>query len=195
MWVHRSGEFYTDRQIVIYEYQKGRDHQLPMDFYRDFKGVLVTDGLSQYHLVDKKLPDVTNANCWAHARRDYADAIKAADKKAPEAVKRSVAYQALSRIGLINKLEGTLKELAPEERLQERQRSIRPLVEEYFEWVKQQLAENTVMPKSKTAEGLRYSVNQEEYLKVFLTDGEVPIDNSASLCPRYFYPHLFLNAA
>ena len=35
-------------------------------------------------------------------------------------------------------------------------------------------------PKGKTAEGLRYSVNQEKYLKVFLTDGNVPIDNSAS---------------
>ena len=36
------------------------------------------------------------------------------------------------------------------------------------------------MPKGKTAEGLRYAINQEKYLKVFLDDGEVPIDNSAS---------------
>ena len=27
MWVHRSGELYTERPIVIYKYQKGRDHQ------------------------------------------------------------------------------------------------------------------------------------------------------------------------
>ncbi len=39
-----------------------------------------------------------------------------------------------------------------------------------------------VLPKSETANGLQYSVNQEEYLKVFLTDGEVPIDDSASEC-------------
>lgn len=45
---------------------------------------------------------------------------------------------------------------------------------------KKQLADTTVPPKGKTAEGLKYSVNQEEYLKVFLTDGNVPIDNSAS---------------
>ena len=32
----------------------------------------------------------------------------------------------------------------------------------------------------ETAKGLNYSLNQEEYLKVFLTDGEVPIDDSAS---------------
>lgn len=61
---------------MIYEYQKDRDHQKPLEFYRDYKGILVTDGLQQYHLVDKKLPDVTNANCWAHARRDFADAGK-----------------------------------------------------------------------------------------------------------------------
>ena len=54
------------------------------------------------------------------------------------------------------------------------------MVEEYFAWVKKQLEDMVVPPKGKTAEGLRYSVNQEKYLKVFLTDGNVPIDNSAS---------------
>ena len=91
-----------------------------------------------------------------------------------------MAYQALSRIGQIYKLDEALKDLPAKERLQERQENIRPLVEEYFTWVKKQLAENTVPPKSKTAEGLRFSVNQEKYLKVFLEDGNVPIDNSAS---------------
>lgn len=37
-----------------------------------------------------------------------------------------------------------------------------------------------MLPKGETAKGLNYSLNQEEYLKVFLTDGEVPIDDSAS---------------
>lgn len=180
MWVHRSGEFYTERPVVIYEYQKGRNHELPLAFYQNYEGILVTDGLSQYHLIEKKLPGLTNANCWAHARRDYADAIKIADKSNPDAVRRSVAYQALSRISQIYKLEGALKDLSAEERLRERQNTIKPLVEEYFAWVKAQLENTTVPPKGKTAEGLKYSINQEKYLKVFLTDGNVPIDNSAS---------------
>lgn len=131
-------------------------------------------------MVEDKLPELVNANCWAHARRDYADSIKSASKSDPDAVKRSIAYQALSRISLIYKLEGTLKDLSAQERLQERQRTIKPLVEEYFAWVRKQLEDTVVPPKGKTAEGLRYSVNQEKYLKVFLTDGNVPIDNSAS---------------
>lgn len=180
MWVHRSGEFYTERPIVIYEYQKGRNHELPLHFYQDYKGILVTDGLSQYHLIEKKLPGLINSNCWAHARRDYADAIKIADKADPDAVRRSVAYQALSRISQIYKLEGALKDLSAGERLRERQNTIKPLVEEYFAWVKSQLENTAVPPKGKTADGLKYSINQEKYLKVFLTDGNVPIDNSAS---------------
>lgn len=165
---------------MIYEYQKGRDHQKPLGFYRDYKGILVTDGLQQYHLVDKKLPDVTNANCWAHARRDFADAVKAMDKKDPSAVHSSVAYTALQKIGGFYTADTELKKLSSEERLQKRQKIIQPMVEDFFAWVKEQLSQCTVPPKSKTGQGLQYLVNQELYLKVFLTDGDVPIDNSAS---------------
>lgn len=180
MWVHRSGEFHKERPIVVYEYQKGRDHQKPLDFYRDYKGILVTDGLQQYHLVAKKLPDVTNANCWAHARRDFADAVKAMDKKAPSVVRESIAYQALQKIAEFYNADTELKGLPCEERLQKRQEKIRPLVEEFFAWVKEQAARCVVPPKSKTGQGLQYLIHQEPYLKVFLTDGDVPIDNSAS---------------
>ena len=181
MWVHRSGELYTDKQIVLYEYQKGRDHHIPLEYYADFKGVLVTDGLSQYHLVERKADSIKNANCWAHARRAFSDAVKAASKDLkdnPEIAKQSVAYQALLRISGIYKLEGIFKDLSPEARLNERQKNIKPLVDEYFAWVRNAL--ETTLPKGKTAEGLNYSLNQEQQLRVFLEDGEVPIDNSAS---------------
>lgn len=180
MWVHLCGEFYKDRPIILYEYQRGRAHEAPLEYYKDYKGILETDGLSQYHLIAKKLPNLTSANCWAHARRDYSDAIKAIGKKNTAAIKTSVAYQALKRIGTIYKLEEGLKDLSAEDRLKERRSSIKPLVEEYFAWVKSIINDGTTLSKGKTAEGLNYSINQEEYLKVFLTDGNVPIDNSAS---------------
>ena len=132
MWVHRSGEFYKERPVVIYEYQKGRDHEKPLEFYRNYKGVLVTDSLEQYHLLDKKLPGVTNANCWAHARRAFADAVKAADKKDPGAVKSSVAYQALQKIAEFYRIDTELKELPATDRLTQRQTRIKPLVEDFF---------------------------------------------------------------
>ena len=101
-------------------------------------------------------------------------------------MRQSVAYQALARISTIYKLEGTLRELSGEERLNERKSSIRPLVEEYFVWVKERLKDKSCLPKGKTAQGLKYSVNQEAYLKVFLENGDVPIDNSAERSIRTF---------
>lgn len=178
MWVHRLGELYLDKQIVLFEYQPGRDHSFPLNFYKDYQGVLVTDGLSQYHIVDRKLEGLTNANCWVHARRFFADAVKAASKDNPEAAKNSIAYQALLRISSIYQIEGSLKELTAKERLKVRQESIKPLVDEYFTWIKSQSA--LTLPKGKSGEGIAYCINQEKYLRVFLEDGEVPIDNSAS---------------
>lgn len=180
MWVHRSGELYLDKPIVLYEYQKTRNSIHPKEFYKDYQGVLVTDGLEQYHKLGRELSGVINANCWAHARRDYADAVKALGKSDTKKVKNSISYQALARISTIYKLEGTLKGLSADERLRERQNSVKPLVEEYFAWVKERINDTTCLPKGKTAKGLNYSINQEEYLKVFLTDGNIPIDNSAS---------------
>jgi hypothetical protein len=180
MWVHITGELSPVPKIVVYEYQKTRHSDHPKEYYKDFQGILVTDGLEQYHKTARDLDGLTNANCFAHARRDYADAIKAIGKGNEKLIRQSIAYQALVRIGAIYDLENSLKELSPQERLKQRQTSIKPLVEEYFAWVKECLSNKVVPPKGKTASGLQYSVNQEEYLKVFLTDGEVPIDNSAS---------------
>ena len=81
-------------------------------------------------------------------------------------------------IQAIYREEKQLKELPAQERRIRRQLSVRPLVEAYFTWVRGNLPK--VPQKSKTWEGFSYSLNQERYLKVFLDDGEVPMDNNAA---------------
>ena len=179
MWVYCTGGG-EEKAVILYEYQKTRHSGHPKEYYKNFKGILMTDGLEQYHKLAREQEGVTNANCMAHARRHFANAIKAMGKGNLKAVQSSIAYKALVRIGAIYDLEKTLRDLSPEERLRERQASVKPLVEEYFAWVRNVLADKKVLPKGETAKGLQYSLNQEEYLKVFLTDGEVPIDDSAS---------------
>lgn len=66
----------------------------------------------------------------------------------------------------------------PEERKKHRQLTVKPLVDAYFAWVKEN--QNKVPAKSKTHNGFSYSINQEKYLRVFLDDGEVPMDNNAA---------------
>lgn len=149
MWVHRSGEFYREKPIVLYEYQKTRSSEHPKEFYKNYNGVLVTDALEQYHKTARELDGVTNANCWAHARRSFADAVKAIGKNNEQAAKQSIAYQALTRIAAIYKLEGTLKDLSAENRLRQRQSSLKPLVDEYFAWAKACLTDTACLQKGK----------------------------------------------
>ena len=50
-------------------------------------------------------------------------------------------------------------------------------MEAFFAWAKE-LESACRLPKGKTLEGIHYCINQEEALKVFLDDGEVPLDNN-----------------
>ena len=78
-------------------------------------------------------------------------------------------------------MDNTLKELTPEERKKRREDSVKPLVEAYFAWVKEKKKDGRIAEKRfKTGKGLSYSLNQEEYLKVFLENGNVPLDNNAA---------------
>jgi len=46
MWVHLTGELSPVPKIVVYEYQKTRHSDHPKEYYRDYKGILMTDGLA-----------------------------------------------------------------------------------------------------------------------------------------------------
>ncbi|EOS67768.1 hypothetical protein C818_04273 [Lachnospiraceae bacterium MD308] len=175
MWVYRTGRMYTERQIVLYEYQKTRNASHPREFLKDFNGVCVTDGYQVYHTIEGEREDLRIAGCWSHARRRFDEAVKALPKQKQ---KDSRAYLALTMIQAIYREEKQLKDLPAGERRNRRQLSVKPLVEAYFTWVRENLPK--VPQKSKTWEGFNYSLNQEKYLKVFLDDGEVPMDNNAA---------------
>lgn len=175
MWVYRTGRMYTERQVVLYEYQKTRNASHPREFLKDFNGVCVTDGYQVYHTIEGEREDLRIAGCWSHARRRFDEAVKALPRAKQ---KDSRAYLALTMIQAIYREEKQLKDLPAEERKNRRQLSVKPLVEAYFTWVRENLPK--VPQKSKTWEGFNYSLNQEKYLKVFLDDGEVPMDNNAA---------------
>lgn len=175
MWVYRTGKMYADRQIVLYDYQPSRNASHPRDFLKKFRGVCVTDGYQVYHTLEKERKDLKIAGCWAHARRRFDETVKALSK---DKKKSSLAYLALKQIQAIYREDNKLADKSAEERLRHRQMTVKPLVDAYFAWAKQN--KQSVPAKSKTANGLTYSLNQEKYLRTFLEDGEVPMDNNAA---------------
>jgi len=175
MWVYRTGKMYLDKQIVLYEYQPSRNASHPREFLKEFKGICVTDGYQVYHTIEKEREDLRIAGCWAHARRRFDEAVKALPKASQ---KDTPAYLALKQIQAIYRLENKLVDTNPEERLEHRQLTVKPLVDAYFTWAKQNIEK--VPAKGKTANGFNYSVNQEKYLRTFLENGEVPMDNNSA---------------
>ena len=183
MWVYITGEHDdSGKKIVLYDYCRTRSTEHLREFLSSYKGILVSDGYQSYHTFSKE-QSLTSAGCWTHCRRRFVNAIKAAQKDLPE---NSIAYQALARISAIYKLDGSWKERTSEYRMEHRQRILKPLVDEYFDWVKEQIKTCNVLPKSETGEGLSYSINQEKYLRAFLDNRDIPIDNSA--CERAIRP-------
>lgn len=175
MWVYRSGFMYSDRQIVLYEYQKARNASHPRAFLKGYTGICVTDGYQVYHTLEKEIEELTIAGCWVHARRRFDEALKTIPEPGR---KKSMSYLIMKQIQAIYREEGKLKELPSEERLKQRQVIIKPLVDALFAYLR--LHDHEVPANGKLREGFTYALNQERYLKVFLTDGDVPIDNNAS---------------
>lgn len=173
MWVYRSGHLYQDRQIVLYEYQQTRNASHPREFLKGYDGICVTDGYQVYHTLEKELEELTIAGCWVHCRRRFDEALKLIPKPSQ---KESDAFLLMKQIQAIYREEGKLNDLSSDERLKQRQAVIKPLVDAFFAYLKT----INVSKKDKFGDAVRYALNQEKYLRVFLTDGDVPIDNNAS---------------
>ena len=175
MWVYRSGHLYTDKQIVLYDYHKTRNSSHPREFLRDYSGICVTDGYQVYHTLEREHEDLQIAGCWVHARRKFDDALTVIPKAHQN---KSDAFRVMKQIQAIYREEGKLNKLSSEERLMQRQLVIKPLVDALFAYLKKM--EPTVPASGQLRKAYTYILNQEKYLRVFLEDGEVPIDNNAS---------------
>ena len=165
MWVYCNGKI-NDRSIIIFDYKPTRKGANAEEFLKGWSGYLVRDQFSGYHV----LKNVKHCGCWAHMRRRFIEAIPS-DKKLHST---SVAVQAVERIKRIYHEEGLLKNCTSDERYKERQKIIKPLIDEFFAW----LEPLPVSGKNKLAEAIGYAKNEKAYLYTFLENGNVPMDNN-----------------
>jgi hypothetical protein len=131
--------------------------------------VLQADAFAGYNEVFKS-GEILEAACWAHARRKFHDmhVLNATP----------ITTHALNTIGELYAIEQTIRGKLPAERLKVRQEQSAPIVNDLHIWLTAQLA--TVSKKSVTAAAIGYALNQWQALTLFLTDGQIEIDNSAA---------------
>lgn len=174
MWVYRSGQMCKAKQAVLYDYQRSRKADAPDVFLKGFEGILVCDGYQVYHtLEDRDDTKFIVSGCRAHARRPFAQVVKSlgTDKAAG-----TVAGEALIQIQNIYHTDNTLLKLPLSERKKRRKALVKPMVDTFFSWCRE--SQGRVPPSSETSNGIKYCLNQEKYLREFLSDPKIPLDNN-----------------
>ena len=167
MWLYRTSGC-ADNQIVLYDYQPNRKAENAEKYLEDFSGYLHTDGYKAYRSID----DVTIVGCWAHARRRFCEAMEVLTE---EQRKDSVPAIALEYCGKLYAIEKKIKDMSLEDRLKERQEHSKPLLDAFFAWAK---TLGNIAPKSKLGKAVNYLTGEEPYLRRYIVDGRLEIDNN-----------------
>lgn len=180
MWVYHSPCSTSCHPVYLYEYDNGsRAGYVIGEYLKGYRGILVTDGYQSYHTLQKERADTIKvAGCWVHARRKFADILKAGTAGRPATAGQKAADEAVRRIAAIYHADSMYKGTSPDDISGNRQQSVKPLVDAYFAWIKQQLSAPGLDRSSALMSALNYSVNQERYLRTFLEHPEVPLDNN-----------------
>ena len=168
MWLYRSGND-GKSPIVLYDYQPSRNGDNAVNYLKDFKGYVHSDGYSGYN----KLSGITRIGCWAHLRRKFFEAIPS--KKASDAPPTSaeIGCQYCDKLFAI---EDSLKELSPEKRFCKRLELEKPVLDAFWCW----LDSVNALKGSALGKAVTYAQNQKPYMENYLLDGRCSLSNNAA---------------
>jgi transposase len=155
---------------VWFQYSEDRRGEHPRKHLTGFSGVLQVDAYAGYNSIFND-GSVTEAACWAHARRKYFEI-----HKQQELLPGTLAHQALQRIARVYEVESDIRGRSAELRRSQRQLRTLPVLEEMHEWLQTTL--NQISAKSPMAQAIGYSLSNWRALTRFLDDGRIEADNN-----------------
>jgi transposase len=159
----------TAPPAVWFQYSPDRKGERPRTHLKDFSGILQADGYAGFDAIYAS-GRVSEAACWAHARRKYFDLHAATGS--PQ------AKEALARIGALYEIEKAIRGKPADERRQVRQDSSLPKLLELHHWMQTTLAATSA--KSDLAKAILYSLKRWVALTRYANDGRIEMDNNAA---------------
>lgn len=163
-WVYHT----SLKDLVLFDYQMGRDSEGPQGMLKGFQGHLQADGYSAYEIFSQR-EGVTLFHCMAHARRKFFEAQSNDAQR---------AGYVLAQMQLLYGIERRCKEkdFSEEQTCAYRQTEAVPILEALGAWMQKAYIE--VLPKSAMGQALAYSLKRWKELMVYTTDGKLNIDNN-----------------
>lgn len=153
-------------KLVFFEYQLGRNQEVPQALLSDYKGYLQSDCCSCYETLAAN-KDVTLLYCMAHARRYFLESEKNDPKR---------ASYALNVFGQLYDIEREIKDKTVNERKEAIQKLFKPIWVNFGQW----LEENAGMLNEKSAidKAFAYTMKRYKRLSVYMENGALNIDNN-----------------
>ncbi|HEY4366902.1 MAG TPA: IS66 family transposase [Steroidobacteraceae bacterium] len=161
----------ADPPAVWYRYSSDRKGEHPRAHLKDFRGILQADGYAGFNaLYERAEYPLTEAACWAHARRKYYDLYAA--ERSP------IAAEAIRRIGVLYAIEREIHGHSAQQRAAVRQMRSAPILEQLRTWLTATL--HSVSAKSPVAGAIHYTLVRWSALTRFCHDGRIEIDNNTA---------------
>jgi transposase len=173
----------TDPPAAVFFYSADRTAIHPERHLAGYSGILQADayaGFNTLYAPDRKPGPITEAGCWAHARRKFFEladiASKARNRKATAI--SPMAFEAVRKIDAIFAAERSINGLLPNDRVAAREKDIAPLVNELIDWMKGERAK--LSRHNDVAKAMDYMLKRVDAFTRFLDDGRICISNNAA---------------
>jgi transposase len=148
-----------------------------------YAGILQADAYSGFNALyasDRKAGPISEAGCWAHARRklfELADIASKARNGKPATIS-PIAFEAVQKFDAIFALERSINGMSPAERVAARRNDIAPLVNDLIEWMKRERAK--LSHHNDVAKAMNYMLKRVDVFTRFLEDGRICLSNNAA---------------
>ena len=165
-WLVRDG--ITGQTFFWYD-RGSRSGKTARELLGGYTGVVQTDGYEAYDQFEKT-DGITLASCWAHVRRKFTDSLEE---------NRRLATEAINMIKLLYKVEeeARVAGLTPDQTAWKRKKESYPVILAFEKWLENNY--DTVLPQSNIGRAIAYSYALIDRLSVYVTDGNIAIDNNA----------------
>jgi transposase len=162
-----------DPPAAVFFYSPDRSGVHAERFLAGFTGIMQADafsGFGRLYKPTRRPGPITEAGCWAHARRGFFELA--------ELQKGPIAIEAVRRIDALFAIEREINGASAEQRRVMRNEQSRPLIEDLGAWLRAQRAR--LSAKSKTANAIDYLLKRWPAFTRFLDDGRICLSNNAA---------------
>lgn len=149
---------------VVFDFEMTRSGEVPKAVFKDFSGILHTDGYAAY---DEKIgaEGMVHACCMSHARRKFIDALKVREKARATDAELERVVVLMDGLFAIDR-EAREQKLSLDERHALRQERAPALLEELHTLLEKMQAH--WLPKSATGKAVAYTLTRWEKLTRFM---------------------------